>query len=119
MKKQKPDCTWDFVNAGQEALRLILEPEGAEFMLPPGKSIQIHFLGVKKPIAIKYAQDRESRPVLAFWPDKGNYELFFKGKRVGIWCKTLKRVTRRFTNRCRETLSWIEIFRLNLWPRSR
>jgi hypothetical protein len=82
MTMPTPTCVFELVNSGSNGLRLILEPEGAEFVLPPGESIQIHLFGPELPLAIKQSTDENGRSLIAFWPDKGTYELFFKGRRI-------------------------------------
>ena len=82
MKTTQPTTIFDLVNNGNRGLRLILEPEGAEFLLAPGETLQIQIFGSDMPLALKHSVDENGQSALAFWPDKGDYELIFKGKRL-------------------------------------
>ncbi|MDB6065170.1 MAG: hypothetical protein JWR26_1378 [Pedosphaera sp.] len=79
---ENPSCIIDLINDGPYGLRLVLEPEGAEFLLPASESIQIHVFGNKSPVTVKQSMGENATGIISFWPDKGNYELFYKGQRV-------------------------------------
>jgi hypothetical protein len=75
-------CTFDLVNTNRRPLTLILEPEGAQFVLPAGEVIQIRVSGTEPAVAIKHTIGEDDQVSLSFWPDQGAYELFFKGRNV-------------------------------------
>ena len=82
MSMPSPTCIFELVNDSPNGLRLILEPEGAEFLLPPSESVQIQLFGSESPFAMKQSIDEHGQTYISFWPDKGTYELFIKGKRI-------------------------------------
>ncbi len=77
-----PTCTFELENQGSHELTLILEPEGAQFVLPPGEMVQIQVFGSDIPMAMKHSTNQDGRCYVSFWSDKGTYELFFKGRKV-------------------------------------
>jgi hypothetical protein len=79
---KSPSCIASFTNDSPNGVRLLLEPEGSDFILPGHETIQIHLFGCDSPVAIKQSVDQTGQVCLSFWPDKGSYELFFKGRRV-------------------------------------
>ena len=79
---KNPTCVFKFVNSGKSELLLYLEPEGAEFPLPAGEAVQVHTFGSDHPIEIKCSAHADGRPRISFWPDNGDFEVFFKGKNV-------------------------------------
>jgi hypothetical protein len=74
---------FNFENDGKLDLFVLLEPEGAEFRLPPGRSIEIHLIGATKPVLFRQATDADGRPCISIWPEIGEYEVKFEGK--DIW----------------------------------
>ncbi len=77
-----PTCVFELENQGPCGLTLILEPAGAQFTLPPREMVQVQLYGSDIPIAMRHSTDQDGRCYLSFWSDKGNYELFFKGKNI-------------------------------------
>ena len=75
-------CIFDIKNDGSNDLLLYLEPEGAEFVLPPEKAVQVHLFGLDKPMVMNHSIDERGRTCIALWPENGSYELFFNGKSV-------------------------------------
>jgi hypothetical protein len=61
---------------------LVLEPEGAEFLLAPGDIANVHLSGEGPAVVLKCSRDALGRCRISFWPDKGTYEIFVNGKRV-------------------------------------
>jgi len=82
MSDNLPTCVFDLVNAGPRDLVIVLEPEGVEFVVPCGESVQVHFFGHISPAALKQSWNSEGCCRIAFWPDNGAYDLYFKGKRI-------------------------------------
>ncbi len=82
MNEMNPTCMFDLVNDGPNALKLILEPEGAQFVLSQGETVQIQLFGSECPLAMKQSVDENGQTHISFWPDKGTYELFIKGRRI-------------------------------------
>jgi hypothetical protein len=80
--KKKPTCIFEVKNAGPGDLVLALEPEGCEFLLPLNERVQVHVFGSDVPVLIQAAISKDGKRYMAFWPDRGEYELFFKGRRV-------------------------------------
>jgi hypothetical protein len=81
-KEERPAFVIPLVNMGTSPLTVILEPEGAFFALPPNEQIEIHGSGPAPQFAMRRSRDDKNQDQIAFWPDAGNYELFFRGKRV-------------------------------------
>jgi len=77
-----PTCVFDLENDGHRGLILILEPEGAQFTLPPGEMVQVHVFGSDIPMSMKYSTDQDGSCYVSFWSDKGNYELMFRGSKI-------------------------------------
>jgi hypothetical protein len=75
-------CVTSFTNDSPNGLRLQLEPEGFHFILPAHETIQIHLFGHDSPAVIRQSVDENGQVCISFSPDKGDYELFFKGRRV-------------------------------------
>ena len=75
-------CVFDLLNDSPDELLLYLEPEGAEFRLPPGKVVQVRLFGDEHPIEMKHSADTSGRKTISFWPASGGFELFFEGRRV-------------------------------------
>jgi hypothetical protein len=76
-------CVFDLLNDGPSEVFLYLEPEGAEFALPPGRSVQVQLFGNDRPIEMKHLSDTNGRRMISFWPVNGSFDLFFEGK--SIW----------------------------------
>ena len=70
-------------NDGELDLCLFLEPEGAEFRLNPGKSVEIHLIGAERPAILRQSIDDAGRICMSIWPEQGEYEVRFEGK--DIW----------------------------------
>ncbi|OWQ47967.1 hypothetical protein CDL60_05080 [Roseateles noduli] len=77
-----PDSVFDLNNDGEEDMRLFLEPEGQDFWLPPGKTVQVRLFGADRPIVMKYSTGPDGEPQVSFWPENGDYELIFEGRDV-------------------------------------
>jgi hypothetical protein len=74
-------CRLTYTNARNEEVILVLEPEAVEFHLPAMGSIQILLYGKETPIEIRESVT-DGVTYVSFWPDKGNYELLYKGNRI-------------------------------------
>lgn len=75
-------CVFDLENDGQSEMLLFLEPEGCCFSLPPGAVVQVHLFGTERPVVMRYSSDERGRTQVSFWPEKGEFELFFQGRSV-------------------------------------
>lgn len=75
-------CQFDLLNNSADELLLYLEPEGAEFRLPPGKTVQVQLFGNEHPIEMKNSVDARGRRTVSFWPANGGFELLFEGRSV-------------------------------------
>jgi hypothetical protein len=75
-------CIFDLQNDGPDELLLYLEPEGAEFRLPPSKAVQVRLFGDEHPIEMKHSADGSGRKTVSFWPASGGFELYFEGRSV-------------------------------------
>ena len=64
-------------------MSLYLEPEGCEFQLPPGKLVEVRLFGQNHPVEMKYSVDGSGARAVSFWPESGEFELFFDGKVFG------------------------------------
>lgn len=78
-----PTCVFNLENDGSDDLLLYLEPEGCEFNLPPGKSVEVYLFGNEHPIQMQNSVDETGKGTVSFWPVSGSYELFFEG--VSVW----------------------------------
>jgi len=77
-----PTCIIEMENSAKSGLLLYLEPEGFEFEIPPGEVFQLKLFGTDSPIQIKHSVNEQGKVCVSFWPDKGSYDLWYKGKRV-------------------------------------
>ena len=75
-------CVFDILNDSPDELFLYLEPEGNEFRLPPGKKVQVCLFGSTHPIKMMHSSDARGRRTVSFWPENGDFELFFEEKSV-------------------------------------
>lgn len=69
-------------NDSSDKLILYLEPEGCKFQLPPGKVVEVRLFSQKHPIEMNYSIDENGTRAVSFWPESGEFELFFDGKSV-------------------------------------
>jgi hypothetical protein len=67
MSQAKPTSEFVFTNALDCSIFLILEPEGAQFALPPGETVQVLIFGAESPIAVKQSVDSGGQFYLSFW----------------------------------------------------
>ena len=79
---EKGQQSLDLENDSPRGLILALEPEGAEFILPPGKTVQVLITGGMSAVVIQQRFDANGVCRILFWPEKGSYELLYEGKRV-------------------------------------
>ena len=77
-----PDSVFDLKNDGAADMRLFLEPEGQDFWLPPGASVQVRLFGAVRPIEMQYSTGPGGELEISFWPIDGTYELIFEGRDV-------------------------------------
>ena len=75
-------CVFNLRNDSSDQLNLYLEPEGCGFRLPPGKVVEVRLFGQKHPVEMKYSIDGSGVRAVSFWPESGEFELFFDGKSV-------------------------------------
>jgi hypothetical protein len=75
-------ATFDIKNDGAGELLLYLEPEGSEFAIPPLQSVQVRLIGSTNPFEMHSSLDSRGRMCISLWPDKGGYEVFYRGKNV-------------------------------------
>lgn len=77
-----PTCIFNLSNDGVDGLLLYLEPEGVEFCLPPGKTVEVRLFGHEHPVEMQHAADESGVRTVSFWPSDGKFELFYEGRSV-------------------------------------
>ena len=75
--------TFTLLNDGDDDLCLYLEPEGGQFVLPPGKQLLVRIYGDH---AMEMQQSVVNGKIsISMWLDNEGFELIYEGKDVWDW----------------------------------
>jgi len=75
--------TFDLLNGSENEMPIYLEPEGACFLLPPGKGILVKIYG-EKSMEMQHSIE-EGKIAISMWLDNNGYEILYEGKDVWDW----------------------------------
>ena len=74
--------TYDLTNNYDTPLRLVIEPEGLEYDLPPGGQVTVSISGEPPAFSCQHFRDNEGFQCVSFWPEKGIVEIIHQGKNI-------------------------------------
>jgi bifunctional DNA-binding transcriptional regulator/antitoxin component of YhaV-PrlF toxin-antitoxin module len=69
-------------NNDDQTLDLFIEPEGSLFNLPPKEEVLIKVEKDGDTVIIKSEKSESGTKTLSIWPDKGSFEVEYKGRDI-------------------------------------